>query len=223
MSQKALEYPLLILDTSSRRTWVGLKLAADKLRARSEAQDPSKTLFRLVDALLEETGLSLLDIGSLAYCAGPGSMLGARTASMAIRSWKGIGIRAAQNVYSYNSLQLGALIAEQTRPSGLVITDARRSSWNALPFPFDPSTTLALIDNSDLVKEERTLVSFDEFPSWTKTEANIAKLTYDPAPIFEKDHFLTFLQPTAEAAPLTIRHNEFKKWEAKIHSAPSQP
>ncbi|MBK1880550.1 hypothetical protein [Pelagicoccus mobilis] len=222
MSQKALEYPLLILDTSSRRTWVGLKLAADQLLARSEEQDPSKTLFRLLEELLDQTEVSLSELKSIAFCAGPGSMLGARTTSMAIRAWKGIGIPAAENVYFYNSLQIGALLAAKSEQNGLVVTDARRSSWNALPFPYDSAESLRLIENQELENLQQPLVSFAEFPAWTKTEAAITLLTYDPSPIFEKEDFLQLLSLTENATPLTIRHNEFKKWEAKIHSAPHQ-
>lgn len=220
MPQNTLEFPLLILDTASRRTWVGLKLAADKLVAHSEEQDPSKTLFQLVERVLAEAGLKLESIATIGFCAGPGSMLGARTASMAIRAWKGIGIKGAKNVFTYNSLQVGARIAAQSLEQGLVVTDARRSSWNTLPFPLDAGNSLRLKDNEALESETRTLVSFVEFPSWTKSEANIHQLHYDPTPIFEGADFLNAFSPAEEAAPLVIRHNEYKKWEAKIHVAP---
>ncbi len=221
MSQQAPHYPLLILDTSSRKTWVGLKLSADHLISKSEEQDPSKTLFKLVDAVLEQADEKLDQLSAIAFCAGPGSMLGARTASMAIRAWKGIGIPAARNVYCYNSLQIGSLIATRAlEGSGMVLTDARRSSWNALAFPFSPDAALRLMANQDLDSAEGQLVTFNEFPSWTQTNATLTQLNYDPTPVFETEQFLSLLAPTDQASPLTIRSNEYKKWEAKIHSAP---
>ncbi|MDQ8180102.1 hypothetical protein [Pelagicoccus sp. SDUM812005] len=220
MSDQSPDYPLLVLDTSSRTTWVGLKLSARELISRSEEQDPSKTLFKLADAVLAEAGKSLSELASIAFCAGPGSMLGARTASMAIRAWKGIGIPAAQSVFYYNSLQIGALIAaEQLDSRGLVVTDARRAAWNALPFPLDPASELSLIANEELESREGTIASFAEFPSWTKTAARLTELSYDPSPIFQQEAFLPLLSPTREASPLTVRSNEYKKWDAKIHSA----
>lgn len=220
MSEQAPEYPLLVLDTSSRKTWAGLKLASDSLISKSEEQDPSKTLFKLVDALLQEAGISLLDLKSIALCAGPGSMLGARTASMAIRAWKGIGIPAAQKLFYYNSLQVGTLIAaEAFEGNGLVVTDARRSSWNSLPFPLTDADELSLLSNESIESTETRIVSFAEFPSWTKTEAPLEILNYDPTPVFESKAYLRILAPTKEASPLTIRSNEYKKWDAKIHSA----
>lgn len=225
MPKIALQYPLLILDTSSRRTWVGLKLAADQLLTRSEEQDPSKTLFRLVEATLAEAGLSLEKLAAIAFCAGPGSMLGARTTSMAIRSWKGIGIPAAQQVFYYNCLQIGAILAANSPACGergLVVTDARRSSWNALPFPSEASQDLSLVDNAELENLDAEIVTFQEFPSWTKTAAKLVPINYDPTPVFEQETFLPLLQPSDQAAPLTIRHNEYKRWEPKIHSAPEQ-
>ncbi len=222
MAINTLAYPLLVLDTSSRKTWVGLKLAPDQLIAKSEEQDPSKTLFKLIDSLLAEAGITLPDLAAIALCSGPGSMLGARTASMAIRAWKGIGIPAARTVYSYNSLQVGALIAAQSLDdnAGWVVTDARRSSWNALRYPLSPNAELHLIANEDLEATSEPIVTFHEFPSWTKTSAPLCKLHYDPTPIFESDAYLSILEPCEEASPLTIRSNEYKKWDAKIHSAP---
>lgn len=225
MPNLTLEYPLLIIDTSSRQTWVGLKLASDKLIHRSEEQDPSKTLFRLVEELTEEAGCSLRNLASIAFCAGPGSMLGARTASMAIRAWNGIGIRAASNVYSYNSLHLGALIASASPnapDSGLVVTDARRSSWNALPFPLNPDKETVLLSNENLEAHNGPLVTFSDFPRWTSTKSTFAELTYDPTPLFENEAFVPILERTSEATPITVRTNEFKKWDAQIHSAPQQ-
>lgn len=216
------EYPLLAIDTASRRTWVGLKLAPDALVALCEDQDPSKTLFSLVGRVLEQTDTSMEDLRSIAFCAGPGSMLGARTTSMAIRSWKAIGIPAAQHVFRYNSLQIGGLIAEAApdcSKNGLVVTDARRSSWNALAFPIDPNDSLQLIPNEDLEKLTSEIVTFAEFPAWTQTDAKSVTLSYDPTPIFEGVSFLDILSPVDEAAPVTVRQNEFKKWEARIHSA----
>lgn len=220
MTEKTPVYPLLVIDTASRKTWVGLKLSADTLIKESEEQDPSKTLFRLVDALLEKAAITLSDLRSIALCAGPGSMLGARTASMAIRAWKGIGITAANNVYYYSSLAVGCLIASEAfEEGGIVVTDARRSSWNALPFPNANDSELSLLTNDELESTKQTIVTLSEFPSWTKTEAALETVAYDPTPIFESKSFLKILKPTHEATPLTIRSNEYKKWDAKIHSA----
>ena len=225
MPADAPEYPLLIIDTSSRRTWVGLKLSANQLFCRFEEQDPSKTLFRLVDELLAKSGLTLRELSSIAFCEGPGSMLGARTTTMAIRTWQSIGIAAANSVFVYNSLQIGAALAKSSSEcgeSGLVATDARRSSWNVLNFPIVPGQPILLIENEALQQETRKIVSFQEFPAWTKTTAKLRLISYDPTPIFELEAFLPLVRSTEHATPLTIRRNEFKKWDAKIHSAPSQ-
>lgn len=223
MSPPTPDYPLIIIDTASRKTWVGLKLAADHLDYRFEDQDPSKTLFRLVDALLVEARLTLSDLAAMALCVGPGSMLGARTACMAIRTWKGIGIAAAQNVFSYSSLEVGALLAaaaDESPNQGLVLTDARRSSWNALAYPLEEKGGMTLLPNEDLPSIASSCVTFAEFPNWTQATVALISLSYDPTPIFAGEAFLPLLTPTPDATPLTLRSNEFKKWEAKIHSAP---
>lgn len=223
MPKHSPKYPLLAIDTASRRTWVGLKLGPDQLHSKSEEQDPSKSLFRLVESVLSGAGIGLAQLASMAFCAGPGSMLGARTASMAIRTWKGIAIAGANDLFTYNSLQIGALIASNALGAdseGVVVTDARRSSWNALPFPSGARAPLALMTNEELENQTHDLVTFTEFPVWTKTTAILIKLNYDPTPFFKDETFLTILTPTDQANPLTVRSNEYLKWEAKIHSAP---
>ena len=208
MPERTPEYPLLILDTASRATWVALKLGPDRLVAKSEEQDPSKTLFKLAQAVLEEGSTPLASVGSIAYCAGPGSMLGARTASMAIRTWKAIGIPAARNVFSYTSLQVGAFLASRAHGgAGWVVTDARRSSWNALRFPAAPNAAMSLLSNDELEAMNGRVVSIREFPRWTQTSAEIALLPYDPSQVFQSEAFLSLITETQDAAPVTTRSN----------------
>ncbi len=200
-----------------------MKSGPNELDYRCEEQDPSKTLFKLTDELLKSAGLSLFDLGAIIFCSGPGSMLGARTSCMAIRSWKGIGVEAANNVFEYNSLRLGACLVESASglpESGLIVTDARRSSWNALDFPAYPDSSIQIVGNEQLEKAGSAILSFEEFPTWTKTEASITKISYSPAQTFANEAFLAIIKQVPEAVPLVIRQNEFKKWDAKIHAAP---
>lgn len=223
MSISSPHYPLLVIDTSSRTTWVGLKLAPDTLIARSETQDPSKSLFALIDRVLAESERELSEIGSIAYCEGPGSMLGARTTAMTLRTWQAIGLRGASNLFTYNSLHGAAILAEKSADcpdAGVVLTDARRSSWNALAFPTDPDSTPSLVPNESLAAETRPCVTFEDFPSWTKTEKELIRLTYRPLEAFADTSLYSYLRPVETATPLTVRSNDFKKWEAKIHTAP---
>lgn len=224
MSNGPLHYPLLIIDTASRKTMVGIKTDAETLLSKSEDQDPSKSLFKLVESALEATSLQLSDLATLIFCEGPGSMLGARTASMAIRTWQAIGIPAASNLYSYNSLQAAAALAaesQETSDQGIVATDARRASWNTIAYPATPDSKLELIENENLLQTVSPLVTFPEFPIWTKTDARFQSIPYEPISLFTNDRFESFLRSVNTASPLTIRTNEFKKWDAKIHTSPT--
>lgn len=204
---------------------VGIKTADQAVASKSETQDPSKSLFALLESLLEEAQLTLPEIASIAFCEGPGSMLGARTASMAIRSWQAIDITGSQRLYSYSSLTAGAVLASrhpQTPESGLVVTDARRSSWNSLAYPASTVSELELKDNSELEAASLSLVTFSEFPSWTETTATLQAIDYDPISLFADKSFESYLRPVETATPLTIRSAAFKKWEAKIHTSSAQ-
>lgn len=223
MSTDAPPYPLLILDTSSRTTWVGLLSSPGEAAVLSEEQDPSKSLFALLEPALHATGFSLGDIASVAFCRGPGSMLGARTAAMAIRSWQAIGLQGSQRLYAYNSLQAAACLAVASPlapESGSVVTDARRSTWNLLPFPADPNCPLELLSTEALEQRSEPLVTFKEFPTWTPTEARLLSLPYQPVSLFLNEGFTPFLKPVETATPLVIRTSDYKKWDARIHSAP---
>lgn len=224
MSNHRPEYPLLAFDTASSRIWVGLKQAPDQLDSRSSEEDPSKSLFALVCALLADAKLQLADLASIAFCHGPGSMLGARAACMAIRTWKGVGIPAAQRVHCYDSLEMGALLldAESKSPANaLLVTDARRNAWHALPLPHTERANIAIVSNEQLERETRPIITFAEFPRWTQTRARLLERSYQPGRAFENEAFRGILRATLEASPLRLRPSEYKKWVATIHSSPA--
>ena len=214
----------------SRETLETLQGQTDKLpdmadRASSET-DPSKSLFELIERILTQNGLELAQMASIIYCEGPGSMLGVRTAVMAIRAWEGIGITAAANLYTYNSLALGRQIVGRSTfaaQSCLLVTDARRDSWNTLPHP-DPDNTLnsQLMATDELASEDRVLITFPQFSCWNRTEIAFDELDYDPTASFEDELYLQIIRPVERANPLSVRLSDYKKWIPKIHSAAEQ-
>ena len=222
-STNSLDYPLLILDASSRKIWVGLKRDPNSLEHLSDTADPSACLFALVERLLDALKLRMADIRSIAYCEGPGSMLGIRTAVMAIRTWAGSGIGGAQRAFAYSSLQLGARIIEQEHPELIpcsLICDARRDSWHLLPAPAPSEAKTTLVPTSELAQGAHgPIVAFRNFQRWTKTDAIQHELEYTPESVFSTPPE-ELLRPVPFASPMSLSENEFKKWTPKIHQAP---
>lgn len=222
------DYPLLVIDTASSVTWAGVKTGPSSLVSSKARSDPTKGLFQAIAECLQGAALGLPDLASIAYCEGPGSMLGARTAVMAIRTWSGVGIPAADHLFAFTSLELGSLLLAQStfadRPA-LLATDARRDSWNALRYPNAAGSEIELMENpafETMVAAERLpVLTLSGFARWTQTTVSFQEIAYDHDAIFGDESYLRCLRPVEFAAPLALRESAYKKWSPKIHSAPT--
>ena len=224
MAVSNISYPLLAIDAASAINWVGIKLGSQHLLSTASPEDPTRCLFQLVENALEQASLQLASIQTIVYCEGPGSMLGVRTAAMAIRAWEGVGLACARNLFSYNCLRMGALLAAKVRTSiapALLVTDARRNAWNTLPYPpgdNDPQIT----ENETLEASNLPKLTLSGFARVTKSTATFDELPYDLDQAFSDEAFLDAIRPTPFAAPLVLRQNEYLKWTPGIHRAASQ-
>ncbi len=213
---------MLIVDTASRRVSVGLFDEAEQFAFHTSEEEASLSLFPLIKQALQQCDKSLADLESIAFCAGPGSMLGIRTAAMGIRTWLGAGLLTNTRVYSYDSLSLGQLLAQSQADapdSFLIVTDARRNSWNALRVESGVAKKVSIIENAALEMETVPIYSFPEFPTWTKTQATITSLPYRPEDAMELEGFKELLVENAAVEPLNLRTMEFAKWNAKPRTA----
>ncbi len=225
MCESKAEFPKLVIDTASRRVCVALieTPEADTATKFSD-EEASLSLFPTIKSLLDERTMKLPQLRSIAFCEGPGSMLGIRTAIMGIRSWIATGQLKGCTIFSFNSLQVGKQIIANTSDapdSYLVVTDARRQSWNCLNSANQNTSVVELIKNEALEQATQPIYSFDEFPSWTQTQANIIRLSYRPEDVFQSLAFLDFLRQNPDTEPLNTRSLEFAKWIPKARTADS--
>ncbi len=131
--------PCLVLDGSARAgvrvgvlsggRWVGQGLSPD---------GALEGLFGCVEVSLAEAKLSLSDIRSFALCVGPGSVLGIRIASLAVRSWSALEPRPIFVWESLASIARSALVAGEKGPF-LVAVESRLKRWHALEVSVDGS------------------------------------------------------------------------------------
>jgi tRNA threonylcarbamoyladenosine biosynthesis protein TsaB len=127
----ALHPALLVVDTCAPRTeaalWLG-NASAPVAVAALEAEASSALPAAVARVLSEPAtgGRRIADLDAVAFCDGPGSVLGVRLAAATLRAWRAV--RPELALYSYHSLPLLAL----THPGLTIVADARRDTWHAV-------------------------------------------------------------------------------------------
>ncbi|MFA6961778.1 MAG: peptidase M22 [Opitutaceae bacterium] len=212
LRQLLAEHPsLLLIDSSSARVQVGLWTQGETIPPlwRSSDTEASVGIFNCVESLLTEAKLRIADLSVFVFCEGPGSVLGIRTAAVALRSWLVINPRAP--AYTYQSLDLVAHALN--RPGLNVIADARRDSWHVAQV----GAPLQRVPSAALTGE---LVMPEHFRHWTPLPAGLTRTGYDLAALLgslaDADLFRAVTEPDA------FMHEDpsYVTWTPQIHQAP---
>lgn len=212
---------ILVLDAASARVQVGLLRAGHDPVWQTSATESGQSLFTCTAACLAAAKLTLHDVAAFAFCEGPGSMLGVRTAVMAIRTWQAELPRPA---YRYQSLAVaGAYELGQKPPRAFtVIADARRETWHSQSVDAEGGQPmLRRIPPSDMPSGE--LMIPENFRTWSQLPATVTTCSYDLAKIFPVIATGDFFH--ASTAPDAFQHEppDYKKWSAHTHSAATAP
>lgn len=196
---------------------VGLLRVGQPPLWRSSPEEAGKALFALADDALRSTGLTLADVRAFLFDAGPGSMLGTRTAAMALRTWQALTPRPA---YQFQSLALLAHALARSGHTGAVIADARRDTWHVVEFSApNRIAPLRRVPAAELAASATALWQPSAFRAWSKPPRATQDCAFDVAALFaahpDADLF------TATDAPDAFQHEppEYKKWSAQVHSA----
>jgi tRNA threonylcarbamoyladenosine biosynthesis protein TsaB len=197
--------PLLLLDAASARIQVGFFGGTDPRGAWAGSDEEAGIgLFRG----LAQLAVELDTVRAFAFCEGPGSVLGIRTAAMALRTW---GILRPRPVYAYGSL---ALVAQaQGRDDAVVIADARRDSWHRCA----PGGRLERVPTADLTG--RLLIP-EGFRNWTPLPVGVERVSYDLADLLPRAADAALFRPVE--APDAFLHTEpqYASWTPQVHRAP---
>jgi tRNA threonylcarbamoyladenosine biosynthesis protein TsaB len=198
--------PLLLIDAASERIQVGLLDPAAGPRWSSRSIEAGVGIFECLD----ELDVDIDAVGSFAFCEGPGSILGIRTAAMALRMWN---VLRPRPLFAYFGL---AVVAQAVgRPGVAFIADARRGLWHRLFMGGAPERVPA----AELTGE---LMTPEGFRRWDPLPADVTAASYNLASLFA-------LRPVAEADlfhvapdPDAFLHQEpaYAKWTPQIHRAP---
>jgi tRNA threonylcarbamoyladenosine biosynthesis protein TsaB len=197
--------PLLLLDVSSAAVQAGWLTAPETARWETSADEAGVGVFHCVEAL----GIDPAGAGGFIFCDGPGSVLGIRTAAMALRVWHGFRPRPT---FAFHSLSVVA--AALARPGATLIADARRDSWHCVT----GTGPLRRVATGDLAGE---LIMPEGFRNWTPLPPNVERVPYALAELLPRVADAELFRLTD--SPDAFLHEEpgYATWTPKIHRAPA--
>lgn len=202
---------LLLIDSASARVQVGLwTLGAAEPRWLHSDTEAGTGVFACVETLLTQTGRRIAEVDAFVFCEGPGSVLGIRTAAVALRTWRVVNPSAV--IYAYQSLDLVARSLGE--PELSVIADARRDTWHVAQL----GQPLRRVPSAELTG---TKVMPEHFRHWTPLPPELGSTPY------EVPHLLNNLLDTdifrAVTEPDAFSHEEpsYITWTPQIHQAPA--
>lgn len=208
---------LLLLDSSSTNLQVGLLERDHEPLWSVRAGEAGEQLFAAVQDVLARARATIGDIEAFVFCDGPGSVLGIRTAAVALRTWN---VLRARPCHRYCSLALLAHSeALRGRRGFSVVSDARRETWHRVQV--NEAGTLGRLQRVGTAELSGPLLMPDGFRAWSKIDAPITTVPYELAPRLAQLCDVELFAPTDE--PDAFLHEEpvYQMWTPQVHRAPS--
>lgn len=207
--------PLLLLDAASSRVQAGLLEADGRARWAAADDEAGVALFRGIESL----GVEIAAVRAFAFCEGPGSILGIRTAAMALRAWN---VLAPRPVFAFRSLEAVAHDLAQ-RGAGedfSVIADARRETWHCVEVR---GGAVGLLRRATAAELQGTLFMPENFRAWSAPPPGTQRAGYDLAALLPRVAGAELFRATD--APGAFLHEDpgYKIWTPRIHGAPATP
>ncbi|HKB91419.1 MAG TPA: peptidase M22, partial [Opitutaceae bacterium] len=164
----------------------------------------------------------LSDIDAFIFCEGPGSMLGIRTAAMALRTWSST-LKPVPS-YAYRSLEVLArqLSLREAAPFSLV-ADARREMWHCVDVA-GPTTISSLLRISSGEVKERTgkLFTPDTFRAWAALPPRAEKISYNISALMAPLSSAPLFREKPEPDAMLHEEPSYKTWVPQVHRASVQ-
>ena len=207
--------PCLVLDGSARAgvrvgvlsggRWVGQGISPD---------GALEGLFGCVEAALADARLKFGDIRSFALCVGPGSVLGIRIASLAVRSWSALEPRPTFVWESLAAIARSALAAGEKGPF-LVAAESRLKRWHALEVSADGALGVPFeAEAAQLNAAGRRVLASSDAASGVLTSHVAVPHPWSALPVFFAEP--GFLRPEPLPDALNVA-NDFATWSGERH------
>lgn len=200
--------PVLVIDAASAEIQVGLLNSTDGRTAewRTSHEEAGVAIFQC----MARVGVDVSRVRAFAFCEGPGSVLGIRTAAMALRTWC---VLQPRPVFAYCSL---ALVAHALDRNDIgVIADARRESWHY----FRRDEGLRRLATTELSGE---LVMPEHFRQWSTLPTFVPRTSYTLTALIPKIWDIDLLHPTDSPDAFLHEEPNYVTWTPQIHRPPER-
>ena len=213
--------PVLLVDSSSAGVAVAVFRAGAAPVWRQSAGEAGVALFANAAAALAEAGVAVRGVGAYVFCEGPGSILGIRTAAMALRTWQAAAPQPAP-AFAYRSLELLAadLRAAGSAPPFAVIADARRETWHWIEVTAAGPGPLQRVTAAAVAAYAGGLFLPDGFRTWSPTPRAARSVPYAPDGLWARQAGAELLRPAAEPDAFLHAPAVYAAWTPRIHRAP---
>jgi tRNA threonylcarbamoyladenosine biosynthesis protein TsaB len=217
----ATHHRVLLIDSASACIQVGLWRPGREAIWHASEQEAGIAIFAGVDAVLTQARIGVADLGAAVFCEGPGSILGIRTAAMALRTWSAAEGRPLP-AFAYRSLDL---VAHDLRRRGIpapfaVLADARRDSWHWVEAPIDGTIgSLQRVPPGTVAGFGGRRFTPAGFRVWARPPGEISTVPYALPDLWQHQRDADLLR--AAPQPDAFLHEEatYVAWTPQIHRA----
>lgn len=213
---------VLLIDSASASIHAGLWRRDAEAVWRESRREAGIAIFECVDAVLTAAGTGMHDLGALVFCEGPGSILGIRTAAMALRTWQAVESRALP-AFAYRSLELVAhdLRGSGTRAPFAVIADARRDTWHWVEVDAGQAVhPCQRVSRAVLAESIGGLFMPAGFRVWAPTPRPVGEVPYALADLWRRQGDADLLQAAPQPEAFLHEDSVYVAWTPRIHRAP---
>ncbi|MDE3084539.1 MAG: peptidase M22, partial [Verrucomicrobiota bacterium] len=154
-------------------------------------------------------------VRAFAFCEGPGSILGIRTAAMALRVWN---VFAPRPTFSFCSLKAVAydLAAHRSGETFSVIADARRNTWHRVTVQIGLVGPLRRASPAELPS---LLFMPENFRAWSAPPLATKTASYDLAGLLPRVAEADLFHPVDEPDAFMHEMPSYQTWTPRIHGA----
>ena len=203
--QISAQFPALVIDAASSEVQVGLLTTDGGHRWHASGEESGVAIFQGIEKL----GVNPREVGAFIFCEGPGSVLGIRTAAMALRTWR---VFKPTPVFAYCSL---ALVAHALGRKDLtVIADARRDAWHRYRIEHG-------LERSPVAALSGDLVMPQHFRHWSTLPPNVREVPYSLPQLLPKIWDDDLLRATESPDAFLHEEPSYVTWTPQIHRAPA--
>ena len=209
---------LLLIDSASTSVQAAVWPRQKEPVWSTKTGEAGEQIFAAVNDALARSGQTLDSVDAFVFCDGPGSVLGIRSAAVALRTWR---VLRPRPVYAFCGLTVVAqsLAFTEKKREFAVIADARRDSWHHVDVDADGKISpLKRIPSSALAG---TLLTPEGFRAWTTPPAQLQTVPYSLAALLPALVDVELFSPAAE--PDAFLHEEpvYQTWTPQVHRAPT--